>query len=59
MVQFGFLTEESTPLSYKLADNTIVETAKLEAGSKIVKINEMFEKVALKTGSYKIENFYS
>lgn len=58
MVQFGFLTEESTPLSFKLADNTILQTSKLEAGNKIVKINEAFETVALEDGSYRlVENF--
>lgn len=58
MVQFGFLNEESTPLSFKLADNTILQTSKLEAGSKIVKINEAFEQVALEDGTYRlVENF--
>jgi hypothetical protein len=58
MVQFGFMTEESTPLSFKLADNTILQTSKLEAGSKISKINELFETVSLEDGSYRtIEHF--
>jgi hypothetical protein len=58
MVQFGFLNEESTPLSFKLADNTILQTSKLEAGNKIVKINEAFEAVALEDGEYRlVENF--
>lgn len=58
MVQFGFLNEESTPLSFKLADNTILQTSKLEAGNKIVKINESFETVALEDGEYRlVENF--
>jgi hypothetical protein len=58
MVQFGFLTEESTPLSFKLEDNTILQTAKLAVGNKIVKINEAFEQVALEDGSYRlVENF--
>ena len=58
MVQFGFLNEESTPLSFKLADNTILQTSKLEAGNKIVKINEAFETVALEDGEYRlVENF--
>ena len=58
MVQFGFLNEESTPLSFKLADNTILQTSKLEAGSKFVKINEAFEMVALEDGEYRlVENF--
>jgi len=58
MVQFGFLNEESTPLSFKLADNTILQVSKLEAGNKIVKINEAFEQVALEDGEYRlVENF--
>lgn len=58
MVQFGFLNEESTPLSFKLADNTILQVSKLEAGSKIVKINEAFEMVSLEDGEYRlVENF--
>lgn len=58
MVQFGFLNEESTPLSFKLADNTILQTSKLEAGNKIVKINEAFEAVTLEDGEYRlVENF--
>ena len=40
MVQFGFMSEDKTLLSFKLEDNTIVETAKLEKDSKIFKINE-------------------
>lgn len=58
MVQFGFMSEDKTLLSFKLEDNTIVETAKLEKDSKIFKINEAFERVALKDGTYKLkENF--
>jgi len=58
MVQFGFLADDTTPLSFKLADNTILQTSKLEAGSKIVKINEAFETVALEDGEYRlVENF--
>jgi hypothetical protein len=58
MVQFGFLTEEKTPLSFKLSDNTILQTSKLEAGSKISKINEEFETVNLEDGIYKtVEHF--
>lgn len=58
MVQFGFMSEDKTLLSFKLEDNTIVETAKLEKNSKIFKINEAFERVALKDGKYKLkENF--
>ena len=58
MVQFGFMSEDKTLLSFKLEDNTIVETEKLEKDSKIFKINEAFERVALEDGTYKLkENF--
>lgn len=58
MVQFGFMTEETTPLSFKLADNTILQTSKLEVGNSIFKINDAFEKVSLEDGSYRlVENF--
>ena len=58
MVQFGFMADESPMASFKLEDNTILQASKLEAGEKIVKINEEFEQVALEDGSYKlVENF--
>lgn len=58
MVQFGFMSEEKTLLSFKLEDNTIVEAEKLVAGNKIFKINEAFERVSLEDGTYKLkENF--
>jgi hypothetical protein len=59
MVQFGFLkNDEVELLSFKLEDDTILNTEKLEVGSKIYKINEQFEQVNLEDGSYKlIENF--
>lgn len=59
MVQFGFLkSDEIELLSFKLEDDTILQTEKLETGSKIVKINEAFEQVSLEDGSYKLkENF--
>ena len=59
MVQFGFIAnEEPTLLSFKLEDDTIVETEKLEKDSKIFKINELFERVTLEDGKYKLkENF--
>jgi len=58
MVQFGFLADEPTLLSFKLEDNTILQAAKLEAGNDIVKINEEFEQVSLEDGSYRlVENF--
>lgn len=58
MVQFGFMTEEATPLSFKLEDDTIINTEKLVVGKSVSKINEAFEAVALEDGSYKLkENF--
>jgi archaellum component FlaC len=58
MVQFGFMSEDKTLLSFKLEDETILNTEKLEAGSKIYKINEAFEQVSLEDGTYKLkENF--
>jgi hypothetical protein len=58
MVQFGFMANDSTMASFKLEDNTILQASKLEAGEKIVKINEEFEQVALEDGSYRlVENF--
>ena len=58
MVQFGFMSEEATPLSFKLEDDTIINTEKLEVGKSVSKINEAFEAVALEDGSYKLkENF--
>jgi len=58
MTQFGFLAEEETLMSFKLEDNTILQVSKLEAGEKIVKINEQFEQVSLEDGSYRlVENF--
>jgi hypothetical protein len=58
MVQFGFLADESTLQSFKLEDNTILETAELKAGEKITRLNEEFERVALEDGSYSlVENF--
>jgi hypothetical protein len=58
MVSFGFMNEEVTLQSFKLEDETILQAEKLEAGNKIFKINEAFEKVVLEDGSYKLkENF--
>jgi len=59
MVQFGFLkNDEVELLSFKLEDDTILNTEKLEVGAKIYKINEAFEQVKLEDGSYKLkENF--
>jgi len=58
MVQFGFMADQSVMASFKLEDNTILQTSKLEVGEKIVKINEEFEQVSLEDGSYNlVENF--
>lgn len=58
MVQFGFLSEEVSLQSFKLEDDTILNTEKLEVGSKIYKINEAFEQVSLEDGVYRLkENF--
>jgi len=58
MVQFGFMSEEVTLQSFKLSDDTILQTEKLEVGSKIYKINEGFEQVSLEDGEYILkENF--
>jgi len=54
MVQFGFLSVEPTLLDFKLEDDTILQAEKLEVGSDIFKINELFEKVVLEDGSYVI-----
>jgi len=58
MKQFGFLADEATLKSFKLEDNTILETKNLVAGEKITKVNEEFERVALESGVFKlVENF--
>jgi len=58
MKQFGFYNEDVTLLSFKLSDDTILQTKKLEVGEKIYKINEKFEQVSLENGSYRLkENF--
>jgi hypothetical protein len=58
MVKFGFMSEEHVMASFKLSDNTILQTSKLEVGNEIVKINEQFEQVKLEDGSYRlVENF--
>jgi hypothetical protein len=58
MVQFGFMAEQPTLKSFKLEDNTIVETKSLVEGEEITKINEEFERVALEDGSFRlVENF--
>jgi hypothetical protein len=59
MKQFGFLAEEEvTMASFKLENNTIVETPQLKVGNKITKISDDFNRVALEDGSYRlVENF--
>jgi len=57
MKQFGFLSEEVELMSFKLADNTILQAEKLEVGKSIVKINEAFEQVSLEDGTYRVDNF--
>jgi hypothetical protein len=58
MVKFGFLSEEPVLQSFKLEDDTIFQTEKLEAGKSIVKINEAFKQVNVENGTYKFkENF--
>lgn len=59
MVQFGFLkSDEVEMLSFKMEDDTILNTEKLESGSKIYKINEAFEQVSLEDGSYKLKEHF-
>jgi hypothetical protein len=57
MKQFGFLSEEVELMSFKLADNTILQAEKLEVGKSIVKINDAFEQVTLEDGTYRVDNF--
>lgn len=59
MVQFGFLKNDEVELqSFKLEDNTILNTVKLEKGSKIYKIDDSYNQVSLEDGSFKLkENF--
>lgn len=58
MMQFGFMSDESVMASFKLEDNTIVETPELKVGNKITKLNEEFNRVALESGKFRlVENF--
>jgi hypothetical protein len=58
MKQFGFMSNEPLMKSFKIEDNTILETIDLKVGESITKINENFERVALDNGSYRLlENF--
>ena len=59
MVQFGFLKNDEVELqSFKLEDDTILNTLKLEKGAKIYKIDETFNQVSLKDGSYKLKEHF-
>lgn len=58
MVQFGFMADEPSLRSFKLEDNTILETTELKVGSKITKLSDTFERVALENGTFKlVEHF--
>jgi hypothetical protein len=58
MVQFGFMSNEPILASFKLEDNTILETLELKAGNKITKLNDEYERVALESGKFRlVENF--
>ena len=58
MVKFGFLADEPVMASFKLEDNTILETLGLKVGNKITKVSDEFERVTLEDGSYRlVENF--
>jgi hypothetical protein len=56
MVQFGFMTEEATPLSFKLVDGTSINAEALEVGKSVVKISEQFEAVSLEDGTYRTKD---
>ena len=56
MVQFGFMTEEATPLSFKLVDGTSINAEALEIGKSVVKISEEFEAVSLEDGTYRTKD---
>ena len=55
MKQFGFLSDDGALRSFKLEDNTILETKELKVGEKITKINDEFQRVALENGKYRLE----
>ena len=58
MVQFGFMNEEATPLSFKLVDGTSINAEALEIGKSVVKINEEFEAVSLEDGTYRTKDYF-
>jgi hypothetical protein len=52
------MSDEPVLSSFKTEDNTILETLELKVGSKITKVSDEFERVALESGKYKlVENF--
>ena len=58
MKQFGFMSDESVLKSFKLEDNSILETSDLKVGEKITRLNDEFERVALENGKFSlVENF--
>lgn len=58
MKQFGFMSDEQVLKSFKLEDNSILETADLKVGEKITRLNDEFERVALENGKFSlVENF--
>ena len=58
MKQFGFISDDVTLKSFKLEDNTILETPELKVGEKITKLNDEFERVALESCKFRlVENF--
>jgi preprotein translocase subunit YajC len=58
MVQFGFMTEEAIPQSFKLQDNTIINAEALEVGKSVVKISAEFEAVSLEDGKYRTKDHF-
>jgi hypothetical protein len=58
MVQFGFMTEEAIPQSFKLQDNTIINAEALEVGKSVVKISAEFEAVSLEDGTYRTKDHF-
>lgn len=58
MKQFGFMSDDSVLKSFKLEDNSILETTDLKAGEKITRLNDEFERVTLENGTFRlVENF--
>jgi hypothetical protein len=58
MVQFGFMTEEAIPQSFKLQDDTIINAEALEVGKSVVKISAEFEAVSLEDGTYRTKDHF-